>query len=49
LFWTHYERFEWTRLKETREQMMLHKTLKKENVLGNNDNYIWTYVIRPKK
>lgn len=55
LFWLHYERFEWTRLQGIRNQMMTHKTFKKEDVLSDfaktkkesKEHYVWSYIIRP--
>ena len=38
LFWIHYERFEYTRLSQIRREMDMHRTYKKEYVLGEDED-----------
>ena len=42
LFWVPYERYEYTRLSQIREQMDKHRTYKKENLFddGNVDDEV---------
>ena len=37
LFWVPYERYEYTRLSSIRQEMDLHRTYKKENVIDQDD------------
>ena len=37
LVWIPYERYEYTRLSQIRQEMDLHRTYKKENVLGEDE------------
>ena len=37
LVWVPYERYEYTRLSQIRQEMDMHRTYKKENVLGEDE------------
>jgi len=37
LFWVPYERYEYTRLSQIRQHMDLHRSYKKEQMLGDDD------------